>query len=81
LIEQLDREYDLLLSGDLATLESCWKWRLGLLGRDVIAEDVEGQRWRGRLREVAFDGLQLEREDGTLLRMEPERVRSVHSVP
>ncbi|MFL5341712.1 MAG: biotin--[acetyl-CoA-carboxylase] ligase [Gemmataceae bacterium] len=77
LIEQLDREYDLLLSGETTTLEACWKWRLGLLGRDVIAEDVDGHRFRGRLREVSFAGLDVERDDGSTLRLAPERVRSL----
>src|SRR5579885_441409 len=31
LIRHLDEEYDRLCAGDLATLEACWKWHVGLL--------------------------------------------------
>src|SRR5262249_27619283 len=42
LIGQLDEEYGRLLQGDLATLEACWKWRVGLLGKQVVAECHDG---------------------------------------
>jgi len=76
LIRQLDEEYDRLCSGDLATLEACWKWRLGLLGRSVAAECADGTHC-GRLREIAFDGLELKSDDGTMLRLVPETVRQL----
>jgi BirA family biotin operon repressor/biotin-[acetyl-CoA-carboxylase] ligase len=75
LIDCLDREYHHLIRGGLATLEACWKWRLGLLGRDVVIEQFDGTRHRGRLREAAFDGLTLERADGSIATLVPEQVR------
>jgi BirA family biotin operon repressor/biotin-[acetyl-CoA-carboxylase] ligase len=80
-IERLDREYDALLQGETATLESCWKWRLGLLGRNVVIEQFDGTRHRGRLREVAFDGLLLQHDDGSLGQFSPEQVRLLAEQP
>jgi hypothetical protein len=80
-IERLDREYELLTQGELATLESCWKWRLGLLGRDVVIEQFDGSRDRGRLREVTFDGLIIEHVDGSIAQFAPEQVRLLAEQP
>src|SRR5205807_9583327 len=44
LVEQLDEEYQRLCQGDFVTLEACWKWRLGLLGKQVRAECHDGVR-------------------------------------
>ncbi|MBY0527964.1 MAG: biotin--[acetyl-CoA-carboxylase] ligase [Gemmataceae bacterium] len=79
LIRHLDDEYTRMCHGDRATLEACWKWRLGLLGRQVEAECGDG-KYHGRLREVSFDGLELEQGDATVLRLEPERVRQLRLV-
>jgi BirA family biotin operon repressor/biotin-[acetyl-CoA-carboxylase] ligase len=72
LLRRLDEDYDLLRGGDRATLEACWKWHLGLLGRTVRAECPEGPH-EGRLSEVAFDGVVLERPGGALT-LPPERI-------
>jgi BirA family biotin operon repressor/biotin-[acetyl-CoA-carboxylase] ligase len=77
LLRQLDEEYDRLLQGDVATLEACWKWRIGLLGRRVQVECTDGT-YRGRLLELGWDGLELERSGGALLRISPESVRHLH---
>src|SRR5262249_58825543 len=74
LIAGLDEEYDRLCQGDLATLEACWKWRLGLLGRQVRAE-CHGAVHHGRLRELGWDGLALETAGGAMLRLPPEMVQ------
>jgi BirA family biotin operon repressor/biotin-[acetyl-CoA-carboxylase] ligase len=74
LLRQLDEEYERLLEGDLATLEACWKCRIGLLGRQVQVECADGIH-RGRLRELGWAGLELERPGETLLRIPPESVR------
>jgi BirA family biotin operon repressor/biotin-[acetyl-CoA-carboxylase] ligase len=74
LLAHLDEEYERLCQGDLDTLEACWKWRLGLLGKQVEAECPDGMH-RGRLREVSWEGLELERPDGSALRLLPETVR------
>jgi BirA family transcriptional regulator, biotin operon repressor / biotin---[acetyl-CoA-carboxylase] ligase len=77
LIAELDESYGALCRGDFVTLEACWKWRLGLLGKRVAAECPEAVH-RGRLREVAFDGLELEQGAGQALRLAPESVRHLH---
>jgi BirA family biotin operon repressor/biotin-[acetyl-CoA-carboxylase] ligase len=76
LLDHLDEEYDRLCQGDLASLEACWKWRLGLLGKQVVAECADGDR-RGRLLEIGWDGLQLEQADGGLVCVQPEAVRQL----
>src|SRR5262245_43799106 len=75
LLEQLDRDYTLLLDGDLGTLEACWKWRVGLLGKRVVAEATDGTPHHGRLRELSFAGVELEQADGSVLSLPPEGVR------
>ena len=65
LLRRMDEEYTRLLDGDLATLEACWKRHVGLLGRDVIAERYDGPTHRGRLLELGFDGVELERPGAT----------------
>jgi BirA family transcriptional regulator, biotin operon repressor / biotin---[acetyl-CoA-carboxylase] ligase len=74
-IEILDTEYDRLLQGDTTTLEACWKWRVGLLGKRVTAECADGTEVHGRLREMAFAGLELEQTDGSMRMLVPEAVR------
>jgi BirA family biotin operon repressor/biotin-[acetyl-CoA-carboxylase] ligase len=74
LIGQLDRDYDLLCQGDLGTLEACWKWHLGLLGRPVIAECPDAT-YRGRLIELSFNGVELARPDEASLVLAPERIQ------
>jgi BirA family biotin operon repressor/biotin-[acetyl-CoA-carboxylase] ligase len=74
LIRQLDEEYDRLVQGDVATLEACWRWRLGLLGKQVTAECHDGTR-QGRLVEVGWDGVCLEQAGGAVVRLVPETVR------
>jgi BirA family biotin operon repressor/biotin-[acetyl-CoA-carboxylase] ligase len=73
LIGQLDEEYDRLCQGDLHTLESCWTWRLGLFGKQVIAECHDGHH-QGRLIELGWDGVVLESSEETV-RLQPEVVR------
>lgn len=76
LISLLDEEYDRLAAGDLATLEACWKWRIGLLGRQVHVECHDADH-HGRLREMSFDGLELEQASGALVRLRPELVQHI----
>jgi hypothetical protein len=74
LIRQLDTEYDLLCEGEWAGLEACWKWHLGLLGKPVVAECHDGV-YRGRLLDLAFSGVELERPGTIPLVLKPERVQ------
>jgi BirA family biotin operon repressor/biotin-[acetyl-CoA-carboxylase] ligase len=78
LLHYLDAEYNRLCQGDLATLEACWKWHSGLLGKRVVVECHDAVH-RGRLREQGFDGLELEGADGALLRFVPELVQHVQA--
>jgi BirA family biotin operon repressor/biotin-[acetyl-CoA-carboxylase] ligase len=73
LIFQLDEEYQRLHEGDLDTLEACWRWRLDLLGRPVVAECADHVRC-GRLRSVAFNGVELETAEG-VISLSPECIK------
>jgi BirA family biotin operon repressor/biotin-[acetyl-CoA-carboxylase] ligase len=73
LLRWLDQEYDALCEGHIATLEACWKWHLGLLGKEVVAECIDGD-YRGRLRELTFGGAILERSGTGPLVLRPERI-------
>jgi BirA family biotin operon repressor/biotin-[acetyl-CoA-carboxylase] ligase len=75
LIRQLDDEYDRLLAGERIALEADWKWRIGLLGRQVEVELADGSLLAGRLRDMAFDGLELEEPGGFVRVVRPEAIR------
>ena len=77
LVRNLDAEYDRLLQGELAALDACWQWRLGLEGRPVTVELMDATEVRGRLVELGFAGLALEQSDGIVRRLLPEEVRHV----
>lgn len=76
LIRKLDEEYDRLCAGDFATLEACWKWRSGLLGKQVLVECHDGHH-TGRLREMSFAGLEIDVGEPAPLRLAPERVAHI----
>lgn len=79
LLRRMDEEYTRLLDGDLATLEACWKRRVGLCGRDVIAERRDGPTHWGRLLNLGFDGVDLERPGEPPMRLQPETVRHLEA--
>jgi BirA family biotin operon repressor/biotin-[acetyl-CoA-carboxylase] ligase len=80
LIAQLDHEYETLMRGDLTTLESCWGWRLGLLGREVIAELIDGDPIRGRLLSATFQAIELEIPGPRRVTIAPEKIRHLSEV-
>src|SRR5262249_12478617 len=59
LLNHLDLEYDRLCSGDLSNLETRWKERTGLLGKQVRVE-CHDRVHRGLLLDMAWDGLMLD---------------------
>jgi BirA family biotin operon repressor/biotin-[acetyl-CoA-carboxylase] ligase len=73
LLAQLDEEYDRLCQGEWGTLEVRWKACLGLLGKDVMAEQAGGVR-RGRLLEVTFAAIVLDQGGGPLV-LAPETIQ------
>lgn len=80
LVQQLDEHYHLLLTGDLGTLESLWKWRLGLIGKPVLVEGTN-QLHRGRLLDATFTGIHLEIDRDETLELPPESIRHLHEDP
>jgi BirA family biotin operon repressor/biotin-[acetyl-CoA-carboxylase] ligase len=76
LVERLDEEYDRLVQGDLAGLEACWKWHLGLLGKQVAVDCPDGRHW-GRLRELNLNEVHLERDGPGTTRLVPEMIQHI----
>jgi len=73
-VRKLDAEYARLLAGERVAVEADWKWRMGLLGRQVTAELTDGTFVSGRLHEMGFDGLELDTGEGWRV-IVPETVR------
>ena len=78
-IRQLDAEYARLIGGERVAVEADWKWRTGLLGRQVLVELSDGTTLAGRLREMSFDGLDLEISGERVRRIVPESVEHVRA--
>ena len=76
-VRHLDDEYDRLRVGDVVPLEADWKWRVGLLGRQVVVETADGGTTVGRLREMSFEGLEIETGESGFAAIRPELVRHV----
>ncbi len=74
LLHHLDEWYDALSRGDVNSLQARWRERLDLLGRDVVAECVDGPHL-GRLQELRWDGLVVASPDGRTERLMPEAVK------
>jgi BirA family biotin operon repressor/biotin-[acetyl-CoA-carboxylase] ligase len=77
LIHQLDCDYDALCQGNLEPLEACWKERLNLLGKQVVAECRDATH-HGRLIELSFRGVELAQPGGPSLVLAPERIAHLH---
>lgn len=78
LIEHLDEDYGRLVQGDLAGLEACWKWHIGLLGKQVAVDCPEGRHW-GRLRDLTINELELEKDGIGTIRLVPETILHIES--
>jgi BirA family biotin operon repressor/biotin-[acetyl-CoA-carboxylase] ligase len=78
-IGKLDLEYTRLLAGERVAVEADWKWRVGLLGRQVVIEHPSGEITTGRLRDMSFDGLELETADGFARVVAPETVAHIRA--
>jgi BirA family biotin operon repressor/biotin-[acetyl-CoA-carboxylase] ligase len=76
LIEQLDKEYQGLLQGELARLESSWKRRIGLLGKEVLVECPDATH-RGLLTALGWEGAELGTSCGAAVHIRPEVVKHI----
>ena len=79
-LRHFDREYERLAGGELVEVEADWKWRLGLLGRQVLIETTYGSKLSGRMHEIGFDGLEVEVADGFFRAIPPETVSHVRAL-
>jgi BirA family biotin operon repressor/biotin-[acetyl-CoA-carboxylase] ligase len=76
-VRQLDAEYARLTGGEVVPLEADWKWRIGLLGRHVTAVLANGETISGRLRDLTFDGVELDIGGDVPRVLRPELVRQL----
>lgn len=79
LIQHLNHEYDLLISGDSITLEACWKWYMGLLGKRVLIEKYHGENQEGRLKEMSFSALEFQHQ-GLSWTLSPEEIQHLSEI-
>lgn len=76
LLDRLDAGYASLVEGQTEEIEAAWRWYSGLWGREVILHLNNGERHRGRLMEMSFDGLVLVSEGEPQLFV-PEEVAEI----
>ena len=79
LVRKLDSAYSRLLAGERSAVEADWKGRIGLLGHQVVIEHPGGDVTTGRLRDMAFDGLEVETADGFVRVIAPETVGHIRA--
>jgi BirA family transcriptional regulator, biotin operon repressor / biotin---[acetyl-CoA-carboxylase] ligase len=80
LISHLDDEYARLLAGERVAVEADWKWRMGLIGRQVNVERNGSPSITGRIREMSFDRLELKLPDGVIVNIVPETVTQIREL-
>jgi BirA family biotin operon repressor/biotin-[acetyl-CoA-carboxylase] ligase len=76
LVDCLDEQYDRLVQGDCVGLEAGWKRHLGLLGKQVALECIEGRHW-GRLRDLTLENVEIEKEGIGTIGFIPETVHHI----
>lgn len=79
-VRSLDAEYAKLVNGERAAVEQAWKTRTGLLGRNVLVELTDGGTFPARLRDMSFDGLEIETAEGYPRALVPETIAHVRAV-
>ncbi len=76
LIEELDKQYRRMCEGDLTTLEECWRARTNLVGNEVVMECHQGT-YRGRLRKLSWETLEIDLGENQPLHLVPEVVKHI----
>jgi BirA family biotin operon repressor/biotin-[acetyl-CoA-carboxylase] ligase len=79
LIESLDRGYAELVQEQRSDFEARWAGLFQLVGHDARIEKMDGTTMSGRLIELAFTGVVVEK-DGATSRVAPEMIRQVSSL-
>ena len=77
MIHHLDNGYDRLLTGRRMELEAVWKERIGLIGQRVRLDLADGTTRLGHLRDMGFDGLELQSGEYANELIPPERIRGI----
>lgn len=76
-VRHLDDGYDRLLAGERSALEAEWKDRLGLTGQPVRIELSDGSHRLGHLRDMGFDGIEVQSGEFANEVIPPERIRGI----
>ncbi len=77
LLDQLDRTYGRLLTGDPASIEHGWRTGLGLEGQRVEATLREGGVRQGYVQTLSFDQVTLVSETGQTWQLVPENIQAL----
>lgn len=76
-LRHLDAGYDRLLNEERCELEAVWKERIGLIGQPVRIDLADGTSRLGRLRDMGFDGIELQSGEYANEIIPPERIRGI----
>jgi BirA family biotin operon repressor/biotin-[acetyl-CoA-carboxylase] ligase len=76
----LNREWERLVTGKHAPVESAWKARIGLLGMPVVAERYDGSAISGHLLDVSFHGVEIICDTGSVDVIPPEAIRHLRGL-
>jgi BirA family biotin operon repressor/biotin-[acetyl-CoA-carboxylase] ligase len=79
-LSHLDADYGFLLDGDREWVEDAWKERFELLGQTVLIELTDGTSFPARVRDISFDGLEIETADGYPRAIVPETVAHIRAL-
>lgn len=75
----LNQEWLRLRSPERVAVEADWKWRIGVLGRVVALELYDGHTVMGRVKDMSFDGVELETGDRGRQFIRPETIRHIRA--
>ena len=76
-VAELDRTYQDICDNGLSGLETEWKTRFGLIGKEIVIEELE-QTNSGRLLDMTFDAVVWENEEGHPELVMPEKIRHLY---
>lgn len=77
LLNRLDGEYTRISQGQLDSLEAAWRWHIGLQGRPVTIERMNGECLEGHLQELSFSQIILDRGINGVMVIPPEEIRHI----
>jgi BirA family biotin operon repressor/biotin-[acetyl-CoA-carboxylase] ligase len=80
LVQQLDSNYESLVTGLEGDLEARWRWHSGLLGKHVTIA-TQGKTYHGRLLDLSFSAVDLQEPQGNIRRLSPDLLEAITPCP